>query len=314
VLQNVWNGLIQGAIYAVVALGYTMVYGILQLINFAHGEVLMVGAYAGVTVLAGCAGTGFMASAGFVPCLVAATLAAMLTAGAYGFANERAVYRPLRTAPSLSALIGAIGVSLVLQNYVMLVQGPAPVYAPTTHAAYRTSLGAAPWQLREGEDAGGALQVSPLDLVILVVCVALMAGLWTYVHRTRAGTAMRATSQDRVMAGLAGIDTDRVIATTFVIGSALAAVAGVLLSLFTTQAKFDMGFVSGMKAFTAAVLGGIGNIRGAMVGGIVLGLAEAVGIQVFGAPYKEVYAFGILLAVLLLRPKGLLGERVAEKV
>lgn len=308
-LQNVWNGLVQGAIYAIVALGYTMVYGILLLINFAHGEILMLGAYAGVVVLAGAAGTGLMGAVGFLPCLAMATIAAMCVAAAYGFTNERAVYRPLRGAPSLSPLIGAIGVSMVLQNFVMRTQGTAPVYAPLTHPSYASTLGAQGWEV-----AGRSLVIGPLDLVVVGVCVTLMVALWLFVQRTRIGTAMRATSMDRVMAGLVGIDVDRVVSITFVIGSALAAVAGVLLALFTTQAKFDMGFVSGMKAFTAAVLGGIGNVPGAMLGGVLLGLAEAVGIQLFGAEYKEVYAFVILLATLVVRPKGLLGERVAEKV
>src|SRR6185436_6996742 len=165
----------------------------------------------------------------------------------------------------------------------------------------------------EGVHFGGAT-LTALDGMILVVCVGMMLGLWTFVQRTRTGRAMRATAQDKVMAGLVGVDVDRVISTTFVIGSALAAVAGVLVSLYTTQAKFDMGFMAGLKAFTAAVLGGIGNIPGAMVGGLLLGVVEAFGIQAFGAPYKEVYAFVLLLAVLIFRPKGIMGERVAEKV
>ena len=306
-IQNLWNGLVSGAIYAIVALGYTMVYGILMLINFAHGEVLMLGAYTGVVTLAGCAGSGAMERVGFVPCLVAALLGGMAVSAAYGFTIERASYRPLRKAPPLSALIGAIGISTLLQNFVMKTQGTAPLYAPTTHTAYMSTLGAESWDF-------GRLTIAPLDVLILVVCVALMAGLWAFVQHSRTGKAMRSTSQDRVMAGLVGIDVNRVISTTFVIGSALAAVAGVLLSLFTTQAKYDMGFVYGMKAFTAAVLGGIGNVPGAMLGGVVLGLAECVGIQLLGFEYKEVYAFVVLLAVLIVRPRGLLGERVAEKV
>jgi branched-chain amino acid transport system permease protein len=305
--QILWNGLVQGAIYATVALGYTMVYGILLLINFAHGEVLMLGAYTGVATLAGCAGSGAMESLGFVPCLVVATLSAMAVSAAYGFTIERAAYRPLRGAPTLSPLIGAIGVSIVLQNFVMRTQGTAPLYVPTTQPAYVRSFGGVAWDL-------GVLTIAPLDLVILGVCVALMWGLWLFVQRTRTGTAMRATAQDRVMAGLVGIDVNRVVSVTFVIGSALAAVAGVMLSLYTTQAKFDMGFLAGIKAFTAAVLGGIGNVPGAMLGGVLLGLAEALGIQLFGAEYKEVYAFLVLLTVLVVRPKGILGERVAEKV
>lgn len=311
-LQNVWNGVVQGAIYAIVALGYTMVYGILLLINFAHGEVLMVGAYTGVVTLLGCAGSGAMSSAGFLPCLGIAAAAAAVVSAAYGFANERVVYRPMRGAPALAPLIGAIGASLVLQNFVMHAEGAAPIYVPATHPAWLSSLGGQGWEvLRLGS---GVLVVTPLDLLVVAVSVVLMFGLWKFVTGTRTGTAMRATSQDRVMAGLVGIDVNRVISLTFVIGSALAGVAGVLLALFTTQAKFDMGFTAGLKAFTAAVLGGIGNIRGAMLGGILLGLVEAVGIQALGAEYKEVYAFVVLLVVLIVRPKGILGERVAEKV
>src|SRR5262245_37952714 len=183
----------------------------------------------------------------------------------------------------------------------------APIYAPTGSDAYRRVFAG------EGIHVGEAV-ITTLDAAILVLCVAMMSGLWLFVQRTRTGRAMRATAQDKVMAALVGVDVDRVISTTFVLGSALAAVAGVLVALYTTQAKFDMGFMAGLKAFTAAVLGGIGNIPGAMVGGVLLGLAEAVGIQVFGAPYKEVYAFVLLLAVLILRPKGIMGERVAEKV
>lgn len=306
-LQNLWNGLVQGGIYAIVALGYTMVYGILLLINFAHGDVLMLGAYSGVVTLAGCAGSGAMDAMGFLPCLALALLTATCVAAAFGFTIERAVYRPLRGAPSLSPLIGAIGVSMVLQNYVMRTQGASPIYAPMSHRSYIATLGGAGWNV-------GPVSITPLDLVVLVVCVALMAALWVFVQRTRTGTAMRATSQDRVMAGLVGIDVNRVISVTFIVGSALAAVAGVLLSFFNNQAKYDMGFTPGMKAFTAAVLGGIGNVPGAMLGGVLLGVVEAVGIQVLGAEYKEVYSFVVLLAVLVVRPKGILGERVAEKV
>jgi branched-chain amino acid transport system permease protein len=309
VLQALLNGLVQGAIYGIVALGYTMVYGILALINFAHGDVLMIGAYAGVVTLAGCAGAGAFESAGFLPCLAAALLSAMLVAAAYGFAIERVAYRPLRRAPSLSPLISAVGVSILLQNFVQLSRPgrSAPVYAPTNTEGFRSTFGG------EGFAVGSAT-VTALDAGILFVCVAMMAGLWLFVQRTRTGRAMRATAQDKAMAGLVGVDVDRVISKTFVLGSALAAVAGVLVSLYTTQAKFDMGFMAGLKAFTAAVLGGIGNIPGAMIGGVLLGVVEAVGIQTLGAPYKEVYAFVLLLAVLILRPKGIMGERVAEKV
>jgi branched-subunit amino acid ABC-type transport system permease component len=315
----------------------------------------------------------------------------MCISGIYGFAVERVAYRPLRHAPMLSPLISAIGMSILLQNFVRIGQGPAPVYFPDsepyaaafkdpannmTFGPYAATFGQLLiaflvmlviaevflWLDRrkgaadEGTEASlgwprtiatvvrwtcvtvlfsgllvgflsdffletqsfdtplGEALVTPLDFFIMALCIVLMGGLYAFVQTTRLGKAMRATSEDKVMAGLVGISINRVISITFVIGSMLAAVAGVLLTLFTTQAKYDMGFMAGMKAFTAAVLGGIGNLRGAMLGGVVLGLAEAIGIQFFGADYKEVYAFVVLLIILVVRPKGILGERVAEKV
>ena len=307
-LQALLNGLVQGGIYAVVALGYTMVYGILLLINFAHGEVVMIGAYASVLVFAALTWAGTAAALGIVPCLGISLVAAMAVSGLYGYFLEKVAYRPLRHAPALSPLISAIGMSIVLQNFVRVAQGSAPVYLPAWTPEYQSAFGAS-----RSFSIGGAT-ITPLDLIIVVLCVVLMAGLYAFVQRTRLGKAMRATSQDRTMAGLVGISVDRVISVTFVLGSVLAAVAGLLLALYTTQAKFDMGFMAGMKAFTAAVLGGIGNLRGAMLGGVLLGVAEAVGIQAFGAEYKEVYAFLVLVAVLIVRPRGIMGERVAEKV
>jgi branched-chain amino acid transport system permease protein len=306
-LQHLANGLVQGALYAIVALGYTLVYGILTMINFAHGEVMMVGAYSGVLVISGLVAGGFAATFGVIPALFLALAFAMLVGGAHGVLLERFAYRPLRKAHQLAPLISAIGMSIVLQNYVRLAQGSTPVYVPSNSPEFHAVFGAAGLDL-------GVIKLPPLDLVILGVCVAMMTGLLLFVQRTRLGKAMRATSQDRVMAGLVGIDTDRVVMVTFGVGSMLAAVAGVLLTLYTGQAKFTMGFVPGMKAFTAAVLGGIGNVPGAMLGGLVLGLAEAAGIYLLGASYKEVYALVVLLVVLIVRPRGLLGERVAEKV
>jgi len=307
-LQALFNGLVQGSIYAVIALGYTMVYGILLLINFAHGEIVMVGAYASVLTFAAFTASGSVAAIGVVPCLALSLVGAMGVSGLYGFALERAAYRPLRFAPALSPLISAIGMSIFLQNFVRLAQGSAPIYFPTSAPAYEAIFG------RSNVLHLGPVTATPLDLTIVATCLVLMAGLYFFVMGTRLGKAMRATAQDKVMAGLTGISVDRVISITFVIGSSLGAVAGMLLVLNTSQAKFDMGFMVGLKAFTAAVLGGIGNIRGAMLGGILLGIAEFTGIHLFGAEYKEVYAFGILLAVLVVRPRGLLGERVAEKV
>ncbi len=307
-LQALVTGLVQGSIYAIVALGYTMVYGILLLINFAHGEILMVGAYLSVLAYAALTAAGTTAALGVIPCLAVALVAAVLVSAVYGFTLERVAYRPLRHAPPLSPLISAIGMSIFLQNFVRIAQGSAPRYFPVWTPEYQAVFG-------EGQNLElGSVIVTPLDLFIVVVCLLLMAGLWLFVTKTRTGCAMRATSQDKVMSSLVGISIDRVISITFVIGSALAAVAGLLLTLYTTQAKFDMGFMAGMKAFTAAVLGGIGNVRGAMLGGVILGVAESLGIQLLGADYKEVYAFVVLLAVLVLRPRGLLGERVSEKV
>lgn len=306
-LQALKDGLVQGAIYAVIALGYTMVYGILLLINFAHGEVVMVGAYAGVVALAGCIGSGFFASSGVAASLGVALVAAMAVCAVYGLALERVAYRPLRNAPALSPLISAIGMSIALQNFVMLAKGSAPLYVPAHLDAWRAAWDAVVLD-------GGGVQVTRGEAVILGACVALMAGLWVFVLRTRLGKAMRATAQDKTMAGLVGIPIDRVIASTFAIGSVLAAVAGLLQAAYTTQASYTMGFVAGLKAFTAAVLGGIGNIPGAMLGGILLGVAESLGIRAFGAEYKELYAFAVLLLVLVVRPRGLMGERVAEKV
>jgi branched-chain amino acid transport system permease protein len=306
-LQSLLNGLVQGALYAIIALGYTLVYGILLMINFAHGEVLMVGAYAGVLMITGLVAGGLGATLGIVPALCVALVFAMIVAAAHGIVLERLAYRPLRKAHQLAPLISAIGMSIVLQNYVRLAQGSTPVYVPSNAPEYRAVFSARGLEF-------GDVRITPLDFVILGLCVALMGGLWLFIHRTRLGKAMRATSQDKVMSGLVGIDVDRVITITFAIGSMLAAVAGVLLTLYTGSAKFTMGFLPGMKAFTAAVLGGIGNVPGAMVGGIVLGLAEAAGIWFISADYKEVYSLVILLVVLIARPRGLLGERVAEKV
>jgi len=333
-VQSLLNGLVQGALYAVIALGYTLVYGILLMINFAHGEVLMVGAYAGVLVVTGLVAGGFAATLGIVPALAVALVFAMVVAGSHGVLIERFAYRPLRKAHPLAPLISAIGMSIVLQNYVRLAQGSTPEYEPLNTPVFRAVFGARGLEF-------GDVRITPLDLFILALCVALMAALGLFISRTRSGKAMRATSQDRVMAGLVGIDTDKVIMTTFAVGSMLAAVAGVLLTLYTGSAKFTMGFLPGMKAFTAAVLGGIGNVPGAMLGGVLLGLVEALGItgavhaalmwcanriglhgglgvlsylHQHAADYKEVYSFVVLLLVLLVRPRGLLGERVADKV
>jgi len=296
--QQLINGLALGAVYALIALGYTMVYGILQLINFAHGEVYMLGAYLGIIVL------GFLTSPwvgmGTGPALVVTLLASMAFCAAYGVAIERTAYRPLRQSGKLTPLISAVGMSIILQNFVMIVQGKEYKNLP-------------PLIPSEGFTVLGA-SVSPLQVTILSVSLLLMMLLHLFVTRTRLGKAMRATSQDRTMAGLVGIDSNRVISVTFMIGSALAAVAGIMVTLYYGVVHFFMGYTAGLKAFTAAVLGGIGSIPGAMLGGIVLGLIENFGASYISSVYKDAFAFLVLIITLIIRPSGLLGQRSIDKV
>jgi branched-chain amino acid transport system permease protein len=299
-VQQLINGITLGGVYALVALGYTMVYGILELINFAHGEIYMLGAYIGILSLAGFTAWGWTQSAPLLS-VAAAVALAVVYCSAVGAAMERVAYRPLRRAHRLTPLISAIGVSILLQNVVMLTQGssdkvfPAFGEPPTTYAV------------------GGAT-VTGLQLAIMGISAGLMAGLQLVIRRTRLGLAMRATAQDPRMASLVGVPIDRVITATFVIGSALAAVAGVMVAMYYGVVNFFIGYVAGIKAFTAAVLGGIGNIPGAMLGGVVLGIAEGLGAGYISNEYKDVIAFVILILVLLVRPTGLMGERIPEKV
>ena len=300
-LQTVFIGLSQGASYALIALGYTMVYGVLGMINFAHGEIFMLGAYAGILGLVGLSTWGF--SQGHPLAAFAAALgASAAVCGAYGAALERVAYRPLRQAHPLTPLISAIGASIFLQNYVQIAQGTDNKIFP--HVVRGAFEG--------GSAAGGAL--TPIQGVILLVAFACMGILHLFVTRTRWGIALRAVAQDREMASLVGIPVDRAIAGTFVLGSGLAAVAGMLVALNYGNAYPFMGYTAGLKAFTAAVLGGIGNIPGAIAGGILLGLVENIGVWNFGGDYKDAYSFLVLMAILILRPQGLLGERTAEKV
>jgi branched-chain amino acid transport system permease protein len=304
-LQQLINGIVLGAIYALVALGYTMVYGILGLINFAHGEVVMVGALVALTViqLLLAAGIGLPA-----PLIVALGLAAAIAVCmALGFTIERVAYRPLRRSPRLAALITAIGVSILLQNAAMIIWG-------RQYHSFPALLPATPHQL-----AGAT--VNDLQIFIVALACAIMAGLLWLVHRTRLGRAMRATSQNPEVAGLMGVNINTVISVTFVIGSALAAVAGIMVSAYYGIAHYFMGFMLGLKAFTAAVLGGIGNLAGAMLGGLLLGIIESLGAGYIGpltggflgSHYQDVFAFLVLILVLVFRPSGLLGERVAER-
>ncbi len=299
------DGLTLGATYALIALGYTMVYGILGMINFAHGEIYMIGSYIGIIALQ-VATVLMLHTWSPVLCLVGAFLVAMAFSAGFGFTVERSAYRPLRKAPILSPLISAIGMSILLQNFVMIAQGKNKVDFPTL---FRDLL-------KADDPVFGLSKTLPLQVFILVTSVLLMVGLHLFISRTRMGKAMRATSQDQRMAGLLGIDIDRVISTTFVIGSVLAAAGGILVAMNVGLTRYDAGYVAGMKAFTAAVLGGIGNIPGAVLGGIFLGLVEnfATWLVPQGSDWTDVFSFVLLMLILIFRPKGILGERVAEKV
>jgi len=288
------NGLTLGSIYALVALGYTMVYGILLMINFAHSEVFMLGAFAGCGILAVTAGFASPFSLGL------AFIVAMVVCGMVAVSIEKVAYAPLRKAPRLAPLISAIGMSIVLQNAVFL---------------WRDDFLAVPLIFPQIRFEWGILRFSLIQLVILASSVGLMLLLWVFVNHTRFGQAIRACSQDREAAELVGIPVNRMISLTFFIGATLGGAAGVLYSLYYGSIKYNMGFVPGMKAFTAAVLGGIGNIPGAMLGGLLLGISEALGTAFLPeAEWKDVFAFGILIVVLIFRPSGILGERTSEKI
>ena len=300
-VQQLVNGTVLGATYGLIALGYTMVYGIIQLINFAHGEIFMVGAFGGLTVyrywLPGSwAGNAWVA-------LPAVLIVAIAVAVAVALLMERLAYRPLRNAPRLAPLITAIGVSTFLQEAVRLFYPGGKRQQPF------------PQLISPGRFEVGGITVAWVSVFVVVVAVALMVGLQVFVKTTRTGKAMRATSQDPESARLMGIDIDRVIVVTFVIGAALAAVAGVMQGMRFAQIDFRIGFLAGLKAFTAAVLGGIGNIGGAVLGGFLLGIVEALATQYVphGSSWKDVWAFVVLIVVLVLRPGGLLGEQVATR-
>jgi len=297
--QQLINGLALGAVYALIALGYTMVYGILQLINFAHGEVYMIGAYLGIIVLGMLTASGVTAYS-LTFSLLLTVLISMAFCALYGAAIERVAYRPLRKASKLAPLISAVGMSIILQNFMMLAQGKEYKNLPPVLPSI-------------GLNILGA-NVSPAQIFILSSSVLIMIVLHLFVSRTRLGKAMRATSQDRVMAGLVGININQVISITFMIGSALAAVAGVMATLYYGVVHFFMGYLAGIKAFTAAVLGGIGSIPGAMLGGFMLGLIENFGASYISSVYKDAFAFIVLILTLLIRPAGLLGEKSVDKV
>ena len=325
-LQQIINGLTTGSVYAIVALGYTMVYGVIQLINFAHGEVVMIGAMVAFSVIMALVGLGLPLPPAVI--VLGGVLAAIPVCMAIGYLLERVAYRPLRHAPRLAPLITAIGMSIVLQHLALLVWGRDPRAFP---------------QIMENTShAIGGAAISSVQIAIILLSVAMMAGLTWFVYRTKFGIAIRATAEDVRVAALMGVDANRVIAVTFVIAAALGAVAGVMVGTYYGIAHYTMGFILGLKAFSAAVLGGIGNLAGAMLGGILLGLVEALGagyigeftdlcrwpvldgllaercaadghVVLFGSNYQDVFAFLVLILVLVFRPSGLLGERVSER-
>ncbi len=301
-LQQLINGLTLGAIYGLIAIGYTMVYGIVGMINFAHGEVYMIGAFVGLIALLVFTTAGIAS----VPILlILIILASMIVAGVYGWTIERLIYRPLRNAPRLAPLISAIGLSILLQQYVQLTQGGrVKTLQPLIHGGYVLMHG----------DNGFDVGISKFQIVVFLLTTVLMIGLTFVIQRTELGRAQRATAADPVMAALCGINADRTISITFVVGAVLAAVAGVMVVLYYGFIDFAIGFLAGMKAFTAAVLGGIGSLPGALLGGLVLGLVESFWSGYADAAYKDVAAFAILVLVLVFRPSGLLGRPEIEKV
>ena len=301
-LQQLINGLTLGAIYGLIAIGYTMVYGIIGMINFAHGEIYMIGAFISlisIMLLESLAG-GSVIVALFVVLIVAMVLTSL-----YGWALERIAYRPLRSSPRLAALISAIGMSIALGNYIQLTQGARN---KTLQPIVQGNL-----ELMKRDD-GFTVVLSYMQIGIIVTTILLMAAFSLMIAKTSLGRAQRACEQDRTMASLLGVNVDRTISLTFVMGAALAAVAGFLVVLYYGVIDFYIGFLAGIKAFTAAVLGGIGSIPGAMLGGLLIGLIEAFWSGYFSIEYKDVAAFAILVLVLIFRPTGLLGRPEVEKV
>jgi branched-chain amino acid transport system permease protein len=304
-IQQIINGLVLGSMYALVALGYTMVYGVLNLINFAHGDVLMVGAMVGLSIL-----KLLQVIAPELPGmlqLIIAILGAIPVCIAVNVIIERFAYRKLRNAPRLAPLITAIGVSTLLQTFAMIIWGRSPISFPAIMPSTPVAI-------------GGAV-ISQTQILLLALATLAMVGLVLLVEKTKMGRAMRATAENPRVAGLMGVDSNKVIVATFAIGAALAAIAGVMWTANYSSAQFAMGFVPGLKAFSAAVLGGIGNIYGAMLGGILLGLIESLGAGyigdltggILGSQYQDIFAFVVLIIVLTLRPSGIMGERVADR-
>jgi branched-chain amino acid transport system permease protein len=301
-LQQLINGVTLGAIYGLIAIGYTMVYGIIGMINFAHGDIMMIGAFISLIAFLIVGVLGISA----VPLALLLVLAcALFFTAAYGWATERIAYRRLRGSTKLAPLISAIGMSIVLENMVQLVQGArVKPLQPVVQGGIELTAAGSDYPVTLGW----------MQILIILLTIALMAGFTLLIQRTSLGRAQRATEQDMGMASLLGIDVDRVISTTFVIGAALAGVAGLMVTLYYGVVDFYIGFVAGMKAFTAAVLGGIGSLPGAMLGGLLIGLIEAFWSGYGSIEYKDVAVFGVLILVLMVRPSGLLGKPEVEKV
>jgi len=300
-IQQLFNGLSLGAIYALIAIGYTMVYGIIGMINFAHGEIYMIGGYVGLVTLSA---VGTQSGLPIWMVIGLMLVVAVFITGLYGFAIEQVAYKPLRGSPRLVPLISAIGMSIFLQNWVALGQGARDMAVPAL----------LPGALRFGDESGFEIFVPYARILIIVVTVVLMIALTLFIRHSRMGRASRACSQDMHMASLLGIDTNRVISFTFILGAMLAAVGGVLIALAVGKLNPFIGFIVGVKAFTAAVLGGIGSIPGAMLGGVLLGVAETFAAAYISSEYKDIVAFGLLVLILLFRPTGLLGKPEVEKV
>ncbi len=300
-IQQLFNGLSLGAIYALIAIGYTMVYGIIGMINFAHGEIYMIGAYVGLVTLAAIGTQTGLPVAAVMGLML---LSAVLVTAVYGYVVEQVAYKPVRQSPRLVALISAIGMSIFLQNWVALGQGARDMAVPSL----------LPGALRFGDEGAFEIFVPYTRLLIIVVTVVLMVALTLYIRHSRMGRAQRACAQDMHMASLLGIDTNRVISFTFILGAVLAAVGGVLIALTVGKLNPYIGFLAGIKAFTAAVLGGIGSIPGAMLGGVLLGVVETFAAAYISSEYKDIVAFGLLVLILLVRPTGLLGKPEVERV
>src|SRR5947207_6188791 len=311
--QVLLDGLVLGFMYALIALGYTMVYGVLEFINFAHSEIFIFGAFVGVEILLGLKAAGVLESLPWIVVLVLVLLAGMAASGLLAFSVERVAYRPLRHAPRLIPLISAIGVSFFLQDAIRLFES---IWRNAFNLVYPTID-----VLNERFELTSTIDVSLKSLVVIVCALLMLWALHALVNRTKIGTAIRAVADDQAAASLMGINVNQIISLTFVIGGAMGGAAGVLFGVQYGLVNPYSGFIPGLKAFTAAVLGGIGNIPGAMVGGLVLGLLEAFAASylslltggAFGAEYKDIFAFSILILILIFRPKGLLGEVVRER-